>query len=269
MLGAIILDSSCISEVVDILKPANFYFQLELNVDYYDDQGLPRPFIGLKYSQLYEVILEMYPSLNIDVATLTHFVSKRYRIVQNNLLSYSIARLTDRVASTAHIQFHSLLLVEDSVQRRLNDWITSKVQLAQQSATLASAGVVPVSSMGNSLPEEVQKEMDFAEIRKRLNMIPNVFDKVRALRLFFSSYGYTEELEEVEELAGNINSRTAAIRAKRFEQRQYTFIKDKARLCGRPEEATLLIETAIAMINGSLSPSPKLINHIHQIPAIK
>ncbi len=255
--------------VIDILKPNNFYYQLESPLKYYDEKGEARDFLGFKHAEVYKCMLEMYPRQKLDIVTLTWYMTKKYRIVETNLLGYDISRLTDRVASSANLEFHSMILVQESILRMLNSWIENKVQEAQQAATLAGGGIrVPTQSIGNEMPEEVLREKDFAEIRRRIKLIPNLFDKIDALRSFFSAYGYTEELEEVEEMASNINERTNQLRAKHFQNNQLNYVRHLAKQCNYPEEAGQLIDLALNIITNEIKPSPRLVTSIHQLGAI-
>lgn len=99
VLGALLIDNSALSEVIDILKPEAFYKE-------------EHKYIFLAIQDLFR---DSHP---IDILT----VSARLRNSGNLDKAggdYYLAHLSQRVASSAHIEFHSRIILEKHIQREL------------------------------------------------------------------------------------------------------------------------------------------------------
>lgn len=99
VLGAILLEKDALYEVMPILTAKCFYN---------DDNRL-----------LYGAIVSMFEkSLPIDIATITTEL-KRTGNLSNSLTPYYITQLTNRVASAAHVEYHSRLIKQQYIRREL------------------------------------------------------------------------------------------------------------------------------------------------------
>lgn len=99
VLGALMIDNKSITEVISILEPFMFYsFQNKL---------------------IYEAILVLYNSKKaIDILTVSNELKRTGKLIQIGGDFY-LVNLTQRVASSAHIEFHARILVQKYVLRSL------------------------------------------------------------------------------------------------------------------------------------------------------
>lgn len=99
VLGALLLEKNVIFEVVDLLKPEMFYTDAN--------------------QKIYSAILSLYVLRNpVDILTVTAELRKKgdLEIVGG---AYYITNLTNRVASSANIEYHSRIIMEKYLQRKL------------------------------------------------------------------------------------------------------------------------------------------------------
>jgi len=253
VLGCLMVDATSVVNVIDILKPNNFKGALGKVKTKHRDSFL------LTHNMVYEAVLRLYPRRSVNILGVTRELQTMYEIHEPRLLMYLVADLTDAVGSTVAMQEYAFIMVQESIKDILEAWITAKVTEAQKEVELVTA---------DATDPRIQREQDFAQIRHRLTQMPDVFDQVAALRNFFAAYGYTEELEEVEEMASNINERTKQLRAKHFQNNQLNYVRHLAKQSNYPETAGQLIELALEIIDGTCHPSMKLTNHINQLGAI-
>ncbi len=99
VLGALMLDKEALTDVIDILKKESFYKE---------DNKL-----------IYESILSLFEkSEPIDILTVTQELKK-----QGNLEivggAFYIAQLTNRVASSANVEYHARIIAQKHIQREL------------------------------------------------------------------------------------------------------------------------------------------------------
>jgi len=99
VLGSLMLDKEALTDVIDILKKESFYKE--------DNQ------------LIYESILSLFEkSEPIDILTVTQELKK-----QGNLEivggAFYIAQLTNRVASSANVEYHARILAQKHIQREL------------------------------------------------------------------------------------------------------------------------------------------------------
>ena len=99
VLGALMLEKDALSAVIDILKPESFYRD--------------------SHRMVYEAIVDLFnDSEPIDLLTVTNQVRKNGNLEMVGG-SYEIAKLTSKVNSAAHIEFHARIIVEKSIKREL------------------------------------------------------------------------------------------------------------------------------------------------------
>ena len=107
VLGALMLEKEALTNIIDILKPENFYKDA--------------------HKEIYQAIIDLFNnSQPIDLLTVTNQLKKNgtLDIVGG---SYYITKLTTRVNSASNIEFHSRIILEQSIKRELIN-ISSKVQ---------------------------------------------------------------------------------------------------------------------------------------------
>ncbi len=107
VLGALMLEKEALTNIIDILKPENFYKDAN--------------------KEIYQAIIDLFNnSQPIDLLTVTNQLKKNgtLDIVGG---SYYVTKLTTRVNSASNIEFHSRIILEQSIKRELIN-ISSKVQ---------------------------------------------------------------------------------------------------------------------------------------------
>jgi replicative DNA helicase len=97
VLGALLLDKNALLDIVEKLKPENFYKD--------------------NHQKIYTVILDLFAKNHpIDILTVTSFLRKAGEL-ENIGGAYYITGLTDKVVSSANIEFHAAIIVEKYLQR--------------------------------------------------------------------------------------------------------------------------------------------------------
>ena len=107
VLGALMLEKEALTNIIDILKPENFYKDA--------------------HKEIYQAIIDLFNnSQPIDLLTVTNQLKKNgtLDIVGG---SYYVTKLTTRVNSASNIEYHSRIILEQSIKRELIN-ISSKVQ---------------------------------------------------------------------------------------------------------------------------------------------
>ncbi len=99
LLGAIMIDKEACNTVIDILKPECFYNEVNRII--------------------YEAILELYKNMQpIDMLTVKEELSRRKQLTTIGGPAY-LAKLTSKVASSAHAEFHARIIIQKYIQREL------------------------------------------------------------------------------------------------------------------------------------------------------
>ncbi|MBL4604112.1 MAG: replicative DNA helicase [Flavobacteriaceae bacterium] len=99
VLGAMMIDKKGIDDVIDILHPDAFY--------------------DFKHQEIYRVIYDLFQeSQPIDLLTVSNALKKNAKldIVGGD---FHLIRLTQKVASSAHIEFHARIILQKYIQRGL------------------------------------------------------------------------------------------------------------------------------------------------------
>ena len=99
VLGAMMIDKKGIDDVIDILHPDAFY--------------------EIKHQEIYRVIYDLFQeSKPIDLLTVSNALRKNAKL---DLVGgdFHLIRLTQKVASSAHIEYHARIILQKYIQRRL------------------------------------------------------------------------------------------------------------------------------------------------------
>ena len=99
VLGALMLESDALNDVVEILKPQSFY--------------------RIEHQKIFEAITDLFSKNEpIDILTVTSWLKKEggLELVGG---AYYVSQLTDRVASSANAEFHARIIAEKFIQREL------------------------------------------------------------------------------------------------------------------------------------------------------
>ena len=99
VLGAIMMEKNAIVEVMDILTPDSFYKE--------------------EHQKIFQAIIDLSSGDKaIDILTVTEELRKRNQLDEVGGPVY-ITQLTSRVASAAHVDFHSRIVAQKFIQREL------------------------------------------------------------------------------------------------------------------------------------------------------
>lgn len=110
VLGALMLDKEALTDVIDILKPESFYK---------DD-----------HNEIFAAILDLFQrSEPIDILTVTQELKKRGKLEEIGGAFY-IAQLTNRVASSANVEFHARIIAQKHIQRELIKISSDTIKMA-------------------------------------------------------------------------------------------------------------------------------------------
>jgi replicative DNA helicase len=99
VLGAMMIDKKGIDDVIDVLSPDAFYDQ--------------------KHQEIYAAIYELFQNSEpIDLLTVSNLLKKNGKLefVGGD---FFLIRLTQKVASSAHIEFHARIILQKYIQRKL------------------------------------------------------------------------------------------------------------------------------------------------------
>ncbi|MCF8276383.1 MAG: replicative DNA helicase [Flavobacteriales bacterium] len=99
VLGALMLESDALNDVVEILKPESFY--------------------RIEHQKIFEAITDLFSkSEPIDILTVSSWLKKEGSL---DLVGgpYYVSQLTDRVASSANAEFHARIIAQKFIQREL------------------------------------------------------------------------------------------------------------------------------------------------------
>ena len=99
VLGAMMIDKKGIDDVIDILHPDAFY--------------------EIKHQEIYRVIYDLFQeSKPIDLLTVSNSLRKNAKL---DLVGgdFHLIRLTQKVASSAHIEFHARIILQKYIQHRI------------------------------------------------------------------------------------------------------------------------------------------------------
>lgn len=99
VLGALMLESEALTDVVEILKPESFY--------------------KIEHQKIFEAIMDLFSNSEpIDILTVTSWL-KKAGMLEMVGGPYYISKMTDRVASSANAEFHARIIAQKHIQREL------------------------------------------------------------------------------------------------------------------------------------------------------
>lgn len=113
VLGAMLLESNALTNVIDILKPDVFY--------------------SSKHQKIFEAVFSLFSKTEpVDILTVTNELRKMGEL-ENCGGAYYITSLTNRVASAANIEFHTRIVLQKFIQRELIRISTETIKDAYES----------------------------------------------------------------------------------------------------------------------------------------
>ena len=115
VLGAMMLEKEALSQVIDILKPESFY----------------KP----AHQAVYRAIMDLFTgSEPVDILTVTNQLKKTGQLEIAGG-AYAISQLTNRVASSANIEYHSRIVAQKFLQRELIRLSTDTIHRSYEEST--------------------------------------------------------------------------------------------------------------------------------------
>ena len=99
VLGAMMLERNAVNDIIDILNEQSFY--------------------DPKHQYIFKAIRDLFASTSpVDLVTVTERLSKNGELTAAGGVAY-VSQLTNRVASSAHIQYHARIIAEKFIKREL------------------------------------------------------------------------------------------------------------------------------------------------------
>lgn len=110
VLGALMLDKEALTDVIDVLKPESYYRESN--------------------QVIYASILDLFQrSEPIDILTVTQELKKQGKLEEVGGAFY-IAQLTNRVASSANVEYHARIIAQKHIQRELIKISSQTIEMA-------------------------------------------------------------------------------------------------------------------------------------------
>ncbi|MCB0462272.1 MAG: replicative DNA helicase [Flavobacteriaceae bacterium] len=176
VLGAMMIDKKGVDEVIDILSPDAFYMQ--------------------KHQYIFEAIFKLFENSEpIDLLTVSTQLKKDQRLDQVGGDFYLIS-LTQKVSSSAHIEFHARIILQKFIQRSLikisNEIIEDSydetkdvfdlLDKAESKLYEVTQGNIKKSSeTAQELVIQAKKKIEEISNKEGLSGIPSGFDKLDKL----------------------------------------------------------------------------------------
>lgn len=176
VLGAMLIDKKGVDEVIDILQPEAFYKT------------------GHQY--IYEAIQVLFKSSEpVDLLTVSSQLRKMERLDAIGG-DYYLVQLTQKVASSAHIEFHARIILQKFIQRSLIK-ISSEIIEASYSETIdvfdlldeaesklydvTQGNIKKTSESAQNLVIQAKKRIEDIALREGLSGVPTGFEKLDKL----------------------------------------------------------------------------------------
>ncbi len=176
VIGAMMIDKKGVDEVIDILHPEVFYKEAH------------------KY--IYEAIVKLFENTEpVDLLTLSAQLKKdgKLELVGND---YYLIQLTQKVSSSAHIEFHARIILQKYIQRSLIKISNEIIEDAYDETTdvfdlldnaeaklydVTQGNIKKSSETAQSLVIQAKKKIEEISNQDGLSGIPSGFDKLDKL----------------------------------------------------------------------------------------
>lgn len=164
VLGALMLEKNALTEVIGLLNVDSFY--------------------SLEHRQIYESILNINKAGQpIDILTVTHDLRKRQVLQMVGGPGY-ISRLTNKVASAAHLEYHAMILKEKETARKYND-------LSYRLRDMALNPSFEIHTANDFAIDQVQKIINIGNIKKHVSNMDLAHEFVERVHLAKTMGGIT------------------------------------------------------------------------------
>ena len=176
VLGAMMIDKKGVDEVIDILQPEAFYKQA--------------------HQYIYEAIVKLFESSDpIDLLTVSDQLKTDGKL-ESVGGEYYLVSLTQKVASSAHIEFHSRIILQKYIQRSLIKISNEIIESAYEDATdvfdlldeaesklydVTQGNIKKSAETAPNLVIQAKKRIEEISNKEGLSGIPSGFDKLDKL----------------------------------------------------------------------------------------
>ncbi len=176
VLGAMMIDKKGVDEVIDILHPEVFYKD--------------------SHKYIYEAIVQLFESSEpIDLLTVSAQLKKNAKLDVSGGDFYLI-QLTQKVSSSAHIEYHARIILQKYIQRELIKISSEIIENAYDETTdvfdlldnaeaklyeVTQGNIKKSSETAQSLVMQAKKKIEEISNKEGLSGIPSGFDKVDKL----------------------------------------------------------------------------------------
>jgi len=176
VLGALLIDKNALTETVEILSPEIFYKS--------------------EHAIIYKAIQELFAGSHpVDILTVAQHLRKT-GLLEEVGGEYYLARLSQKVASSAHVEYHARIIVEKHIQRSLiyaaNDIIrdaydetTDVFELLDQAEAkvfeIAEQNIKKGSETAESLIKEALHNIEEISKKDSMSGVPSGFTKIDAI----------------------------------------------------------------------------------------
>lgn len=172
IIGEVILENKYVL-IGSILSPQNFANYLEA------DNRI-----------IWDTLEKMYPSIPIDLITITSKLYDWHGIDYSSVL----AGYTERIASTYHIRYHAILLLELDLRIKLSKILNNQLEKSKANENFEKAG-------------EIHQMIKYIENTKN-----DLFDTIQGASRYLESLGYSEEFKAVNNLISFLPDKLVKIR---------------------------------------------------------
>lgn len=151
VLGALLIEGHCIEEIIDILKPESFYIDA--------------------HATIFRSILSLYERSNpIDLLTVTEDLRRMAKLEETGG-AYYLSELTNKIASSANIVYHSRIIVQKFIAREMirisNDVIRDSYEDTTDVFDLLDTANDKFLSLNNTKPVTVKSVAEIEASIKR------------------------------------------------------------------------------------------------------
>lgn len=175
-LGAMLIDKKGVDEVIDILHPEVFYKDA--------------------HKHIYEAIVKLFENSEpIDLLTVSSQLKKDAKL---DLVGgdFYLIQLTQKVSSSAHIEFHARIILQKYIQRRLIEISNEIIEASYDETTdvfdlldsaeaklyeVTQGNIKKSSETAQSLVMQAKKKIEEISNKEGLSGIPSGFDKLDKL----------------------------------------------------------------------------------------
>jgi len=176
VLGAMLIDKKGVDEVIDILKPEAFYKQRHQDI----------------FSAIKSLFEDGQP---IDLLTVSSYLKKEKKL-ESIGGDFQLIQLTQKVSSSAHIEYHSRIVLQKYIQRSLIQISSEIIEEAYDESTdvfdlldnaesklyeVTQGNINKSSESAQNLVIQAKKRIEEISNQKGLSGIPSGFDELDEL----------------------------------------------------------------------------------------